>query len=254
MPAAEAALPSQSVNALDLLFGSDGRAAAQAHDIDSARSVLDGAPLLTAPPPVTAAYVTPAAVPVAALLDPALAVTLDNTSSNGSAAAAEAPLVRLRIYVHVACRGDMKASPNGWAGERGSGFDLQGLAVTAMGGIDPDDLEYRALLDDGTLTGWHRDDAFCGTRGEHRPLRGIALRIVGPAAATHRVSYSAAFIDGAEVGPMADGELCAAANACALEAIKVVVYPHGDKPDPTRLDHRDPSASSENPKSGNFLA
>ncbi len=249
MPAAKAALSGRSVNALDLLFGSDGRAAAQAHDLGSARSASDGAPS-----PGTTACVTPSAPPAAPFSDPLLADTIDDTLSKSLAAAAEPPLVSLRIYVHVAGRGDMKASPDGWAGERGSGFDLQGLAVTAIEGIDPDDLEYRVLLDDGTLTGWHRDEAFCGTRGEHRPLRGIALRIVGPAAATHRVSYSAVFIDGAEVGPMADGELCAASNACALEAIKVVVYPHGGKRDPTRLNHLDPSASCENDKSGNLLA
>jgi len=221
----EAALPErpsapagslQTGQALDMLFGPAGRAAAAAHDADSARSDSDGAPLRTAPPPGTAAYVPPPeagvvpAAPVAGLLvSPAVA----------------APAVRLRIVAHIANRGDMVAGLDAWAGERGSGLQLEGLAVTPTEGIDPDDLEYQAMLHDGSLTAWHRDAAFCGTRGDILPLRGFALRLVGDAAATHRISYAAVFVDGSQVGPVGDGTLCAAPSEAGLEAIYVMVDP-----------------------------
>jgi hypothetical protein len=210
--------PLQSGQALELLFGPAGRAAAAAHDADSARSASDGAPLRTAPPPGTAAYAPPpeavavAAPPIAGLLtSPAVA----------------APAVRLRILAHIATRGDMVAGLDAWAGERGSGLQLEGLAVTPTEGIDPDDLEYRAMLHDGSLTAWHRDAAFCGTRGDILPLRGFALRLIGDAAATHRISYAAVFVDGSQVGPVGDGTLCAAPSQAGLEAIYVMVDPAG---------------------------
>jgi hypothetical protein len=119
----------------------------------------------------------------------------------------------------------MTAGLDAWAGERGSGLHVEGLTVTATDGIDPDDIEYRAMLDDGTLTEWHCGEAYCGTRGEARPLRGIALRLTGPAAATHRISYAATFLDGSEAGPLEDGSLCAAASHASLEAVYVMVDP-----------------------------
>jgi len=242
---AEAPSPGPDVNALDFIFGAEARAAAGADDVISERSVLDGAPLHNAPPPGAVLYVPPSAPPATALLEPSAEVAIHSTPLEDSAAVAEARHVQLRINAHIACRGDVKAAPDGWAGERGSGLRLEGFTVTVIDGIDPDDLEYRALLDDGALTGWHRDESFCGTRGEHRQLQGVALRVVGHAATTHRVSYSAVFIDGTEVGPMADGMLCATANACALEAIKIEVYPQENRQDRPRLEHPYPHALSE---------
>jgi hypothetical protein len=133
--------------------------------------------------------------------------------------------VQLRIVAHIANRGDVKGGCDVWVGERGSGLQMEGFSVTAIDGIDPDDLEYCALLDDGSLTDWHRDEAYCGTRGESRPLHGVALRLVGPAVGRFRVSTAAVFADGSEVGPVGGGELCAAASRAALEAVYVMVDP-----------------------------
>lgn len=139
------------------------------------------------------------------------------------------PLVSLRTLLHVADAGDVATTGDGWAGTPGAA--IEGMSLIVEEGIDPEDIECRVVLDDGTVTDWVPGDRYSGTRGEARPLRGFAVRLAGPAVRTHLVRYRGAFAGGAQVGPCDAGAICATPDGAALEAVQVLVTPmapHGD--------------------------
>jgi hypothetical protein len=57
-------------------------------------------------------------------------------------------------------------------------------------------VEYKVLALNGTESAWTAHPQFCGTRGRHLPLVGLALRIVGEKAAHYRCEYQLAFVSG----------------------------------------------------------
>lgn len=133
------------------------------------------------------------------------------------------PPVSLRTVLHVSGTGDVATTGDGWAGTPGA--SIEGLSLVVEDGIDPEDIECRVVLDDGTMTDWQPGDRYSGTRGEARPLRGFAVRLAGPAVATHVVRYRGAFAGGAEVGPCDGGRVCATTDGAVLEAVQVLVTP-----------------------------
>lgn len=135
------------------------------------------------------------------------------------------PPVSLRALLHISGTGDVATTGDGWAGTPGA--SIEGLSLIVEDGIDPEDIECRVVLDDGSLTEWVPGDRYSGTRGEARPLRGFAVRLAGPAVLTHVVRYRGAFAGGTKVGPCDAGVTCAAPDGAVLEAIQVLVSPHG---------------------------
>ncbi|GAN78342.1 hypothetical protein [Acidisphaera rubrifaciens] len=133
------------------------------------------------------------------------------------------PPVSLRTALHVSGTGDVETTGDGWAGTPGA--SIEGLSLIVVDGIDPEDIECRVVLDDGSMTDWVPGDRYSGTRGEARPLRGFAVRLAGPAVMTHVVRYRGAFAGGAQVGPCDAGAICATPDGAVLEAVQVLVTP-----------------------------
>jgi hypothetical protein len=70
------------------------------------------------------------------------------------------------------------------------------------------------------------------------PLLGLKLRLRGNAAKTHVCNYSATFVDGSAVGPVAGGETCEAESLAALEAFQVVIRRKAKEPSPAKAPAR----------------
>jgi hypothetical protein len=56
---------------------------------------------------------------------------------------------------------------------------------------------------------------------------GLRIRLLGDAAKAFDLRYSATFVDGSAVGPVASGEACEAPSLAAVEAILIEITPQG---------------------------
>ena len=110
-----------------------------------------------------------------------------------------------------------------WVGERGSKRWIEGFALAPLPGISPHDLEYQAVLGRNWLSPWVESGKFCGSRGMALPLLGLKIRLKGAAAKAYECSYAATFVDGTKVGPVNDGETCAAEsrNTSAITQVPI---------------------------------
>jgi len=131
------------------------------------------------------------------------------------------------VIAHVQRVGDTPSRLGDWVGTRGSRQWIEGFSLTPRDGLKPTDVEYQAVLGRGWLSPWIEGGKFCGSRGMALPLLGLKLRLKGNAAKTHECSYSASFVDGSAVGPVAGGETCEAESLAALEAFQVVIRQRG---------------------------
>jgi Clostridial hydrophobic W len=131
------------------------------------------------------------------------------------------------ILAHVQRAGDVPSRIGDWSGTRGSRQWIEGFSLTPRDDLKPADVEYQAVLGRGWLSPWIEGGKFCGSRGMALPLLGLKVRLKGNAAKTHECSYSATFVDGSQVGPVAGGEACEAESLAALEAFQVVIRERG---------------------------
>jgi hypothetical protein len=145
----------------------------------------------------------------------------------GQAAPGAAALQDADIIAHVQRSGDMPGKIGDWTGARGSRQWIEGFSLTPHDGLKADDVEYQAVLGRGWLSPWIEGGKFCGSRGMALPLLGLKVRLRGGAAKTHECSYTATFVDGSLVGPIAGGEACEAESLAALEAFQVVIRRRG---------------------------
>jgi hypothetical protein len=127
------------------------------------------------------------------------------------------------IAAHVQLRGDIGAMLGEWIGDRGSKRWVEGFALSPRGEVAPADIEYQAVLGRGWLSPWVEGGQLCGSRGMALPLLGLRVRLRGKARETHRCTYSATFVDGTAIGPVADGEACEAESLAPLEAFQIVL-------------------------------
>jgi len=129
----------------------------------------------------------------------------------------------LGLLVHAQGHGDQFA-PNGrWAGTEGAGLWIEGFALVPGPGLRAEDVHYRAMLEDGSLTPWVQAPQFCGTRGQSSPIFGVCMRLDAEAARNWHLSYEATFVDGFGSGVKAAGEVCAVAPARPLEALRITL-------------------------------
>lgn len=142
------------------------------------------------------------------------------------------------VVAHIQRTGDVGAKLGEWMGTRGSRLWIEGFAISPGDAIAGTDIEYQAVLGRDWLSPWVEGGKFCGSRGMALPLLGLAARLKGAAAATHGLTYSASFVDGATVGPVKAGEPCQAPSLAALEAFKIELLPKGaartSRPEPVR--------------------
>jgi len=127
------------------------------------------------------------------------------------------------VVAHVQRSGDLGARIGDWIGQRGSRLWIEGFGIAPHDGINPEDIEYQAVLGRGWLSPWVEGGKFCGSRGMALPLLGITVRLKGAAARNWDLSYSGTFTDGSEVGPVEGGETCEAESLAALEAFQIVL-------------------------------
>ena len=152
----------------------------------------------------------------------------------------------IELLAHVQGQGDVGGRLGTWIGERGSRRWVEGFAIAPSGGIPADDIEYQAVLGRGWMSPWVEGGQFCGSRGMALPILGLRVRLRGASAATHECSYSASFVDGTSVGPVAAGEACEAESLSPVEAFSVLIQPLNDEgsgtapAEPARLRGRPP--------------
>jgi hypothetical protein len=140
---------------------------------------------------------------------------------------APAPGVQMDVMAHIQGRGDVGSKLGDWLGEQGSKRWIEGFAVAPVKDVAIGDVEYQAVLGRGWLSPWAEGGQFCGSRGMALPLLGLRIRLRGAAAEAFECSYSAAFVDGTVVGPVAAGEACESESLAPMEAMKIEIRPRG---------------------------
>ena len=164
---------------------------------------------------------------------PAAAIQLAAVQLAAARPAAGAPQPKvMEMVAHVQGRGDLGAMIGDWLGERGSKRWIEGFGIAPLAVISMQDIEYQAVFGRDWLSSWIDSGQFCGSRGMATPIVGLRVRLRGQAAETHAVSYSATFIDGTAVGPVAAGEVCEAASLAPVEAFQVVLRPKDQLAEP----------------------
>lgn len=189
-------------------------------------------------------YQAPSAPPEAA---PRLQVMRLGPGADGQAVAGAptqaglgtaAALADAEVVAHVQRTGDVPAKIGEWIGQRGSRLWIEGFSLTPRNGVKPADIEYQAVLGRGWMSPWIEGGKFCGSRGMALPLLGLKLRLKGNASKTHECRYSATFVDGSSIGPMAAGETCEAESLAALESFQLVIRRKGKEPAPSKASTR----------------
>lgn len=141
------------------------------------------------------------------------------------------PAEQQEMRAHVQRTGDIGSPIGEWIGQRGSRLWMEGFGITPRG-IAAEDIEYQGVLGRGWLSPWVDGGKFCGSRGMALPLLGLTVRLKGSAAKAFDCSYSATFVDGSAVGPIAAGQSCEAESLAALEAFQIELRPRGTRPVP----------------------
>ncbi len=131
----------------------------------------------------------------------------------------------IEVAAHIYGRGDVAGRLGRWMGERGSKRWVEGFGLMPSAGVAASDIEYQAVLGRNWQSPWSEGGQFCGSRGMSLPILGLRVRLRGAAAKTHKLSVSASFVDGTEVGPVSDGEACEAPSLSPLEAFQVMLEP-----------------------------
>ena len=131
----------------------------------------------------------------------------------------------IEVAAHIYGRGDVAGRLGRWMGERGSKRWVEGFGLMPSAGVAASDIEYQAVLGRNWESPWSEGGQFCGSRGMSLPILGLRVRLRGAAAKTHKLSVSASFVDGTEIGPVSDGEVCEAPSLSPLEAFQVTLEP-----------------------------
>ena len=129
----------------------------------------------------------------------------------------------LDSYGHVQDIGDTRPGLEGWLGGLDSHQGIEGFVLEPRPDIEPFDISYQAVLSDGSLTGRCFGYDFCGTRGLNRPLRGVGIRLGGRAAFDCRLSYVAAFSDGAMIASTSGDFICRSPQDAELTGLRLIV-------------------------------
>jgi hypothetical protein len=136
---------------------------------------------------------------------------------------------RMDLLAHIQTRGDVGAKFGKWLGEQGSNNWIEGFAIAAPDGIDPEDFTYQGVLGRGWLSPWVEAGQYCGSRGMALPLLGLRVRLTGAAAEQYDISVEASFVGGETAGPVGNDETCEGETLAPLEALQVTLTPRTRK-------------------------
>jgi hypothetical protein len=132
--------------------------------------------------------------------------------------------IRTEIVLHVERLGDRRFSGQGWIGNRGRKLRIEAFSIRPTDTLAAQDIEIKGLGPSGRETPWVSDGKLCGTRGQHLPLTGFAVRLAPHVEDRFDVLYQGAFFESGVAGPHRNGALCIPAIADdPLEAINVRV-------------------------------
>jgi GT2 family glycosyltransferase len=113
----------------------------------------------------------------------------------------------VQVLAHIQRVGDIYFS-NGWAGCVGEKFWIEAFAITSVGELALDSIEYCGITADGSQTPWLTNRMLCGSRGRAIPIIGFAIRLKPEVAPAYDCAYTGKFVSGSTFGPCKDGELC----------------------------------------------
>ncbi|CAK7193564.1 hypothetical protein COMNV_01784 [Commensalibacter sp. Nvir] len=125
------------------------------------------------------------------------------------------------LFAHVERMGDVTVALGDWVGVPDSKTWIEGFSLHLGELIDPEDIEYQAVLGKGWMSPWYKGKQFCGSRGMALPLCGLRVRLSDEASKKITVRLSATFVDGSKVGPVEDDTIVCADSIAPLEAIRV---------------------------------
>jgi GT2 family glycosyltransferase/glycosyltransferase involved in cell wall biosynthesis len=114
-------------------------------------------------------------------------------------------ILRTRVLAHISRRGDVEFQDEDWIGGAGLKLPIEGFAINPLEGLEPLEIEYKAVSEKGIETPWTPGGELCGTRRLGLALAGFAVRVRGAAARRVECRYSGAFRSGAVVGPASNG-------------------------------------------------
>lgn len=126
----------------------------------------------------------------------------------------------ISISAHVQRMGDVTVESGDWIGIPDSKTWIEGLQLNIKNYIQPEDIEYQAVLGKGWMSPWYKGNQFCGSRGMALPLCGLRVKLSGNAAKKYHIRMSATFIDGTKIGPVEDDSILSAESVAPLEAIR----------------------------------
>ena len=167
---------------------------------------------------------------VAATSDVAPTTSGPAAAKTALATAPDKPAANPEVMAHIQRMGDVGCKIGEWLGAKGSGQWVEGFGLAPANGIALTDIEYQAVLGRNWLSPWVEGGKFCGSRGMALPVLGFKVRLKGAAAKAFECSYSATFVDGSAVGPIAGGESCEADSLASLEAFRIIVRPRTKAP------------------------
>lgn len=100
----------------------------------------------------------------------------------------------IEVTGHVSRRGDVSATRGSWIAGPEAPARIEGVSARLAG--DDGGVEYQVLVGGpgGQWSDWARDGAFAGSRGQHRPLLGLRMRLIGAASRTHELKVDALFL------------------------------------------------------------
>jgi hypothetical protein len=131
--------------------------------------------------------------------------------------------LRTEIKLHIQLRGDVKYVDNFWAGALGERLAIEAFNITPLEGLQPDQIEYKALTESGVETGWISGGGDCGSRGHGLALNGFAVRLKSGQTASYDCEYRGSFSSGKIVGPSKNGAPCRGEPGDKLEAIQLLI-------------------------------
>jgi hypothetical protein len=103
---------------------------------------------------------------------------------------AEVELPGIEVLIHQQTNGDIQGRGGGWTGIKERSLRMEGFSLRFDRPVAGLDIEYMAHLQGTADTSWYPSGAFCGTRGQHRRLEGVAMRLTGANARRYRLRYA----------------------------------------------------------------
>jgi hypothetical protein len=130
--------------------------------------------------------------------------------------------IRAELLLSVQGQGAFRFDSPGWTEARGI---IEAFAVRPLEVMGADGIEYMAIGPQSRETPWTHDAKLCGTRGKGIALNGFAARPAPHLMKRFDVVYEGAFLEGGNVGPLRNGDLCVSPRAGdPLTALSVTIF------------------------------